>query len=119
MARRLAASAMVTKNSRYAMGGTTEGSQSVLGWWEPFSTESLKSYADEPYEITPEFAHRPDLIADKFFGAASLAWLVLQYNSIVDTIEELNAGQVIQIPDPDRVRLGLSALKASSAPNKL
>jgi hypothetical protein len=119
MARRIRPNALVTKNSRYSMGGVTEGTQDVLGWWEPFPTDALKSYAEVPFEITPQYANRPDLIAHKFFGSAGLAWLILQHNTIVDTIEELTTGTVIMIPDPDRVRLGLSSLKASSAPNKL
>ena len=53
--------------------------------------------------IDLKFANRPDLIAQEFYGNAKLAWVVLQYNNIIDTIEELAVGKVISIPNRDNL----------------
>lgn len=95
------------------MGGNTEINGDALGWWERVSTDSLRGFADQTWTITPRFAGRADLIAFQFYGTVSLAWLILQHNQIVDDIEELVEGRELSIPDPERVRVGLTALKAS------
>lgn len=89
------------KNSRYSQGGETEQRGERLGWWE--RTIISRSDDDIFYTISPEEEGRPDLIAYKFWGEATLMWLVLQYNHIVDVNEELVPGNVIVLPPFSRV----------------
>lgn len=111
--RRIRPNALTTRYSRYAMGGNTQVNGDMLGVWEPVSTDSLKSYAEQPYEIPPHHAGRIDLISYHFYQTPSLGWLILQHNQIIDDIEELIVGAVLMIPDPERVRTGITSLKAS------
>ena len=112
--RRIAPNALTTRNSRFVMGGVTEVNGEVLGWWERVSTDALRSFAETTWMITHEYVGRPDLIADRFYGTVSLAWLILQHNNIVDDIEELVEGRTLSIPDPERVRIGLASLNTSN-----
>jgi len=49
--------------------------------------------------IPPGFEHRADLIADLFYGAAEMDWLVLWTNDISDPFQQLNVGDRIKIVD--------------------
>jgi hypothetical protein len=53
--------------------------------------------------ITSDYANRPDLIASDYYDDAQLAWIVLQYNAIVDVKEVLIPGMTITIPSKQRV----------------
>lgn len=93
-------------NSRYVQGGTTYiDTDSQMGWWErrviPYNSDDIF------FSIPLGFKGRPDLIAHYFYGKASLYWLVLQYNNIVDPVEELIEGKEIRLPSTDRVLNGL------------
>ena len=47
--------------------------------------------------IPPGYEHRPDKIADLFYGSPQLDWVVLWTNNIADQFEQLNAGDRITI----------------------
>ena len=47
--------------------------------------------------IPPGFEHRADLIADLFYGSASLDWIVLWSNNISDPFQQLNVGDRLKI----------------------
>jgi hypothetical protein len=50
-----------------------------------FVVESkLKDQIDIFYEYTIQAGDRPDVIAEKYYGDANLAWLVLHFNDITD-----------------------------------
>lgn len=95
------------------MGGSTSIAGSFLGWWDRADTSALSNYAEREFVITPKFAGRPDLIAYEFYSTASLAWLVLQHNNIVDVEEELIEGVTLKIPDLATVRSSLSTISRS------
>ena len=44
------------------------------------------------------YNHRPDLIADLFYGTTSLWWIVCETNAIFDVFEQLNAGDSVYLP---------------------
>jgi hypothetical protein len=46
----------------------------------------LKDRADVFYEYDIQEGDRPDTIAEKYYGNANMAWLVLHFNNIVDPI---------------------------------
>lgn len=100
-----------TKNSadantgRYTQGGLVDRYNNRLGWWERFQLE--KQADDIQFNITIEYVGRPDLIAYRLYKKATLAWLVLQYNNIVDINTELVVGATLLLPTPRRVQTSI------------
>mgnify|MGYP003114465479 CR=1 FL=1 len=47
--------------------------------------------------IPPGYEHRPDKIADLFYGSPTLDWVVLWTNDISDPFEQLKVGDRIKI----------------------
>lgn len=92
-------------NSRYVQGGTTDRFQNRLGWWERRKLQ--KRDDDLKFIVGSQTAQRPDLIAFQVYGRVQLAWLVLQYNNIVDEKEELLPGTVLRLPTERRVTLDI------------
>ena len=94
-------SSVDNKNSRYVHGGVTTTYSKRLGWWDQTIIE--KRQDDEDFYVSGKYVGRPDLIAYEQWGKASLAWLVLQYNNIVDPSEELVEGTLLALPPYTRV----------------
>jgi len=46
--------------------------------------DSLTDRTDTFYEYSIQEGDRPDVIAEKFYGNANYAWVVLHYNNIID-----------------------------------
>jgi hypothetical protein len=93
------------RRSRYTQGGSTDVFPDRLGWWE---RRTIRQRDDDNFRtITGQEAGRPDLIAFNAYGDASLAWLVLQYNNIVDNVVELAEGTEIRLPPKERVSLSI------------
>ena len=44
---------------------------------------------------------RPDLISYSAYGNVDLWWLIMEHNNIIDPIDELYAGRIIEIPSLD------------------
>lgn len=96
-------SSVLKRRSRYVQGGDTIVRKKRLGWWERYPNIEPDYITDVPVYLDPSLAGRADLIAEKIYGDSSLEWIVLQFNNIVDTIEELAVGKTITIPSKDRV----------------
>lgn len=93
------------RRSRFTQGGRTTEYPRRLGWWE---RRVLPQRDDDVfYTVTSQEATRPDIIAFNAFGDAGLAWLVLQYNNIVDNVTELTEGTEIRLPTRERVLLNI------------
>lgn len=86
---------------RYNIGGKTESLPTRLGWWD--RKIMSKSSTDVSITITPRYATRPDLLAYDLYGSASLMWVVLQFNSIIDINEEFKVGSEITVPSKSRL----------------
>lgn len=82
-------------------GGTTDVVGNFLGWWEKreFPHDDIN---DLKFTITSDYAYRPDKIAYKLYGRDDFAWIVLQYNNIVDINEEMGVGAILRVPSYDR-----------------
>jgi len=93
------------KNSRYVQGGLTNVYPTRLGWWERYPMEFQED--DTIYTIRPEHSLRPDKVAFAFYGKASYAWIILQYNSIVDINLEFVSGKEIRVPTIEHVTFDL------------
>lgn len=99
---------MRKKNSRYLQGGTTDVYKERLGWWERRTDIPNNQFDDTVFTITKRYEHRPYLVAKIFLGREDLEWLVLQYNEIVDIMEEFVAGREIRIPSKSRVNFSIT-----------
>lgn len=95
------ASSLTNITGRYVKGGVTEEFPNRLGFWE--RTIMKKQNNDIILTITGDLAGRPDLIAYFVYGSSNYAWLVLQYNTILDIDVDLASGNVITLPSPDRL----------------
>lgn len=95
------------KNTRMLNGGDTETKGNKLGWWERNVLEKDPS-SDIVLTINDLFHKRPDLVAFQYYRKASLFWLVLQYNNIVDVEEEFVRGAEIIIPNKARALTAFS-----------
>jgi len=86
---------------RYGFGGGVVDYGKRLGWWDRINIP--KSTTDIRIVVEGKYVNRPDLIAYDVYGAATLQWLVLQYNNIIDIQEELVAGAELSLPTKARV----------------
>lgn len=62
----------------------------------PITTMDI-SYTQE-WRITGQYENRPDLISFKFYRSYDFAWLICDYNDILDPYDELEVGRKIKIP---------------------
>lgn len=86
---------------RYTAGGEAERFSDRIGWWnrKTFPT----SETDVLVTITPRYALRPDTLMFDMYGTASIWWLVLQYNNIIDINTEFIVGSVVRLPTKSRL----------------
>lgn len=94
-------------SGRYTQGGLTDRYRNRLGWWERFPLGRQND--DIRFTITPQYNGRPDLVAYRIYKKATLAWLVLQYNNIVDINTEFVTGKTIFLPTPRRAQVTILA----------
>lgn len=98
---------MATKNSielqngRYVQGGNTTVMSGALGWWE--RRIFPRSTSDVQVKISTKYHRRPELLAFDVYGRATLMWVILQYNNIVDINMEFVEGKVIVLPSQSRL----------------
>lgn len=88
--------------SRYVQGGITDVFTNRLGWWEPTLFTS-QSDDIQIFALPSKYNTRPDLLAYDTYGKATLAWIVLQYNLIVDIEEQFVTGVALTLPSVARV----------------
>lgn len=93
------------RNSRMVQGGRTDIYNNRLGWWE--KRQIPKQDDDYKVRILEFEEGRPDLISYRVYGKAIYAWLILQYNNIVDPATELVAGKTIMLPTQKRLILDI------------
>jgi hypothetical protein len=93
------------RNSRLVQGGTTDIYKNRLGWWE----RRVIPRADDDLRIVIEDneAGRPDMLSQRAYGKAMYAWLILQFNNIIDPETELVAGKEIFLPTEQRLILDI------------
>lgn len=93
------------RDGRYVQGGRTHQLADRMGWWE--RTNLARSDTDVTVTIQSKYHRRPDKMAFDVYGKASLMWLILQYNNIIDINEEFVTGATIILPTPSRARAEL------------
>jgi len=93
------------RNSRYVQGGKADIYSNRIGWWEIRKFQHMDD--DIRIIIRKDEEKRPDLISHRVYGKAVYAWLVLQYNNIVDVETELTTGAEIFLPAQQRLILDI------------
>jgi len=94
-----------SRNSRYVQGGLTDIYKTRLGWWERRILE--KQDNDIVTTVLDREVARADLISFRIYGKATYAWLVLQYNNIVDPETELVKDKSLRLPSQQRLILDI------------
>ena len=102
------------RDSRYVQGGTTTTHPNRLGWWERRVFE--RDDSDEEYTIEEQYHNRPDLLAYDKYGSPHQQTFILQYNHILDMLEEFVTGKVILLPTPQRLALDITTLPTGGQP---
>lgn len=93
------------RNSRMVQGGLTDIYDNRLGWWE--KRKFTKQDDDYVLTVLEHEQGRPDLVSMRAYGKAIYAWVVLQYNNIVDPETELVTNTVIVMPTYQRLMLDI------------
>lgn len=104
------------KEGRYFQGGYSEGTPDTLDWWTAFNFG--KSETDVTLTITAKYQYRPDLLAYDAYDKPWLGWFILQYNNIVDVMEEFTVGKTIVLPTKRRLMSELLNRTARSSINR-
>ena len=87
--------------TRYDFGGTVEQTTIGAGLW---TRREFEHRADDvPIVLTEHTRTHMNIITYKLYGDDSLGWLVMQYNNIIDPVEELVPGRTIVMPHPSRI----------------
>jgi len=69
--------------------------------WHP--PEIKEQSTDRYFEVTIDFAHRPDLISYMYYGTMQLYWVIALANDMIDPIAETSVGKRLRIPDRDYI----------------
>ena len=88
--------------TRYSFGGTTTQNAVGTGIW---TRKVFPHQADDVVvRLTDQTCTHLNIITYQLYGDDSLGWLVLQYNNIIDPVEELIPGMIITMPHPSRIK---------------
>lgn len=102
---------------RYVGGGVSETANGYLEWWERFYF--ARDSSDVVYVVENAYENRLDMIASIFYGEPRFAWLLAQYNNIIDPMTEVTAGRMLLIPSKDRVGYMLGSKRGGIPSTKL
>lgn len=96
-------SSTLKRFSRYIQGGTSDVKKKKVGWWERRDIEKNQPDDIVIYSLPKCYENSPSLLAYDVYGRDDLVWLILQYNNIVDVIEEFTTGSTITLPSKNRL----------------
>lgn len=98
--------------SRYFNGtvATNRSGQNFLLLRQPLNlgTNSRDTFVT----ITKEIENRPDILASQLYGNPDLWWVIYEFNGISDPFFELKAGQILRIPELERVLSSIRSLES-------
>jgi hypothetical protein len=60
--------------------------------------------------VTKELVNRPDLVSTKTYAIPDLWWVIYEFNNINDPLFGLNTGQILRLPQLERVLTAISNL---------
>jgi hypothetical protein len=61
--------------------------------------------------ISKELENRIDLVSSKAYDTPELWWVIAEFNNITDPLFGLSAGQILRIPDIERVLQAIANLE--------
>jgi len=61
--------------------------------------------------VDQELQKRPDLVSFKAYGIRDLWWVIYEFNGIRDPLFGLNIGQILRVPELDRILAAISELE--------
>ena len=67
------------------------------------SLNLLEDSTDTVVLVTQEYEKRPDLLSNTAYGTPDLWWAIYEYNQIRDPFFDLKAGQILKIPELNRL----------------
>ena len=76
------------------------------------SLDLTEDAGDDFVEVTDELRKRPDLLAWRAYGDHSLWWVIYEFNEIRDPLFEITIGQILRIPQKNRVFEAIGKLKS-------
>jgi len=109
-------SSVNNRNSRYVQGGETNLLKNRTGWWE--RKKFVRQDDDIRIVIEQNEGKRPDLISNRIYGKAIYAWVVLEYNNIVDVETEMLPGKELFLPTQQRLILDIITRPTGGKRNK-
>ena len=85
-------------NSRFKLTEPvlTRDGKETFGVMTKFDFLSTENYST--LVINSYYAHRPDLIADKYYGSPSYFWVIIMFNKIRNPFQWPKIGDVIRVP---------------------
>lgn len=97
--------------SRYTGGrvSTNRAGQQFLVLRRPLQLEAADG--DTFVTIDKELEKRPDLIAERAYGNVDLWWVIYEFNNLRDPLNDLKQGQILRIPELQRVLLAIEELE--------
>lgn len=99
------------KLSRYTGGLVTKNrsDEDFLILRRPLNIE--QSDGDVFVVVDKELESRPDLVSTRAYGIPDLWWAVYEFNDIRDPLFQLKAGQILRIPDLDKILIAIENLE--------
>ena len=97
--------------SRYTGGVVAENRtrQQFLVLRRPLQLEPADG--DVFVTVNQELIKRPDLIANNAYGNVNLWWVIYEFNNIRDPLNDLREGQILRIPELQRVLQAIEELE--------
>lgn len=71
---------------------------------ETWEMDKIEENEDDSYfEVTREFAHRPDLISLEFYGTEQLYWVIAFVNKLTEPFAQTHVGLRLRVPSRETV----------------
>ena len=84
---------------RTAQGGRFTGVHGITTYFPPAGALSALVSIIGYYSVPPNFADRPDLVANFLYGSTDYWWVIFWANQITDPFGRPRAGEVIAVVD--------------------
>lgn len=91
---------MAVLSKRFLYATSDEAGETELDYLNT-NISSMDLETNERVRITAAFEGRPDLLSFRFYGNWNLGWLIAYHNDMLDPVEELTVGAIVDIPSLD------------------
>lgn len=91
---------MSTLSKRFLYAVTEEAGEPELDYLNTNLSDMVLE-TSEKVRLTAAFEGRPDLLSYRFYGNWNLGWLIAYHNDMLDPVEEMTVGKIVDIPSLD------------------